>query len=368
MSAEEIVDAVVIGAGVVGLAVARALAISGHETLLLERHRIIGHEASSRNSCVIHAGLYYPAGSLKARLCVRGKALLYAYCDARGIAHRRCGKLVVSGPGRLDELHALRGRAIANGVHDTEILDAAQVRALEPAVRCAAGLLSPSTGILDVHELMTTLLGDLEDHDGVLVLDATVDAVQPKASGIELSVSSGGQSSTLTARRVVNCAGLEAVALARRIEDYPAACLPRAFLAKGSYFRCSGRPFQRLVYPLPEQAGLGIHATLDLNGNVRFGPDVEWVEAVDYNVEPARAEPFYAAIRAYWPALEDGSLQPDYAGIRAKISGPGEAAADFMFQGPADHGIPGLVNLFGIESPGLTAALAIGAHVAAMLA
>jgi L-2-hydroxyglutarate oxidase LhgO len=363
MTSADCVDAVVIGAGVVGLAAGRALARAGLETIVLERHRRIGEEASSRNSGVIHSGIYYPPGSLKARLCVRGKEMLYAYCEERGIRHARCGKLLVAQGPEIPVLEALHARGRANGVADLARLDPAEVRELEPEVRCAAALLSPSTGILDVHELMTALLGDLEAAGGMLVLDTEVERLRRGPDGLELTINSGGATDTFTAQRVVASAGLQAVPLTHRIEGYPAARIPRGYLAKGNYFSCSARPFRRLVYPMPGEAGLGVHATLDLDGSLRFGPDVEWVENVDYAVDPGRAAPFYAAIREYWPDLPAGSLQPAYAGVRSKVAGPGEAAKDFVMAGPAEHGIAGLVNLLGIESPGLTAALAIADHV-----
>lgn len=365
MTSADFVDTVVVGAGVVGLAVARALAAGGHETMVLERHPRIGEETSSRNSGVIHSGIYYPPGSLKARLCVRGRDMLYAYCKARGIAHRRCGKLIIAQrdqSAKLDQLHA---NGVANGVTDLQRLDGAEVRALEPELRCAAGLLSPSTGIIDVHEFMLALLGDLEAHGGMLVLESAVEHLRPRSGAFEVTARSGGDSSTILARHVINSAGLSAVALARRIEGLPAEQIPPAFMAKGNYFSCPGRPFRHLVYPMPNDAGLGVHATLDLDGTVRFGPDVEWVDAIDYHVDPVRTADFCAVIRDYWPGLPDERVQPAYAGIRPKIVGPGQKAADFLIEGPERHGMPGLYNLFGIESPGLTAALAIGEHLVA---
>jgi L-2-hydroxyglutarate oxidase LhgO len=357
------VDALVVGAGVVGLAVGRALAAAGLETVIAERHRGIGEETSSRNSGVIHAGLYYPPDSHKARLCVRGRELLYDYCGSRGVAHQRCGKLVVAAEARLEALRALLGKSLANGVGDLQWLDGAGARELEPELRCAAALYSPSSGILDVHELMTALLGDFEAAGGMLAAGSEVTRMRVAAGGLEVAIASEGEASVLLARRVVNAAGLGAVELARRIEGYPAQRIPRLHLAKGSYFSCPGRPFRRLVYPLPDHASLGIHAGLDLAGNVRFGPDVEWVEAIDYAVDPRRAAHFGAAIRAFWPALDEARLQPDFAGVRPKLVGPGEPPADFLIDGPNEHGIPGLVSLLGIESPGLTAALALGEQV-----
>ena len=367
MAASERLDAIVIGAGVVGLAVGRALAQRGLETIVVERHRSIGEECSSRNSGVIHAGIYYPPGSLKARLCVHGKALLYEYCAARGIAHSRCGKLLIAGEAQLPTLRNLHAKAVANGVGDLAWLNPGEVGDLEPEVRCAAALHSPSTGILDPHELMTALLGDLEAAGGALVLDSAVERLRPVSGGLEVEIDGGGEKSAILARRVVNATGLSAVALSRCIEGYPANRIPKAWFAKGNYFSCSGRPFRRLVYPMPTEASLGIHATPDLAGSVRFGPDVEWVEHINYDVDPARAEHFRSAIREYWPGVMDRELQPAYAGIRPKIVGTGEPAADFMIAGPADHGIAGLYNLIGIESPGLTASLAIGEYLSGLL-
>lgn len=362
----ERVDAVVIGAGVVGLAVARALAVTGREVLVLERHDAVGTEISARNSEVIHAGLYYPAGSLRARFCVEGREALYAYAAARGFAARRVGKLIVAT--RDDQrpvLDAIAAAAAANGVDDLVRLDGAAVSVLEPAVACVAALHSPSTGILDTHAYMLALEADLEAAGGMVVLNAPVIGGRVVADGVEIDVG-GADPTTLSARLVVNAAGLGAVALAQSLVGLPAATVPRLHVAKGNYFALSGvrPPFRRLVYPVPEPGGLGIHATIDLGGSVRFGPDVEWVERLDLTVDPARAERFYAAIRSYWPALPDGALHPDFAGLRPKITGPGEPAADFSILGPAEHGIEGLWNLFGIESPGLTSSLAIGAHLA----
>jgi L-2-hydroxyglutarate oxidase LhgO len=361
------VDAVVIGAGVVGLAVARSLAAAGLETLVVERHRRIGEEISSRNSGVIHSGIYYPAPSLKARLCVRGREQLYRYCEERGIEHRRFGKLIVAQRDQLPGLLALQANGLANGVHDMQWLEADQVRELEPAVTCAAALYSPSTGIVDVHELMTSLLGDFEARSGTLVLNTEAKKIRAIREGLELSVRSGADESIIVARNIVNSAGLEAVAMARRIDGFPTSGLPIPYLAKGNYFSCSARPFRHLVYPMPNEAGLGIHATLDLNGSVRFGPDVEWVQTIDYSVDPSRVRHFHESIREYWPDVVNVALLPSYAGIRPKIVGPGQRAADFEVAGPARHGVSGLVNLLGIESPGLTAALALGDHVLSVL-
>jgi L-2-hydroxyglutarate oxidase LhgO len=358
------VDAVVIGAGVVGLAVGRALARNGLETIVLERANAIGTGTSSRNSEVIHAGLYYPAGSLKARLCVRGRTQLYAFCESRGVSHRRCGKLVVATSAQQHAaLQATRDKAAANGV-DLAWLDADTARALEPALRCTAALLSPETGIVDSHGLMLALQGELESAGGALALQSPVLGLQCGA-GVHVLEVGGETPMALSARIVVNAAGLWAPALAAAQRGLPAAQLPQSFLAKGNYFSLAGRaPFGHLIYPVPEQAGLGVHLTLDLAGQARFGPDVQWLDSgdpdsIDYRVDPSRAESFYAEIRRYWPGLRDGALLPAYSGVRPKLQGPGMPAGDFVLQGPADHGIAGLMNLFGIESPGLTASLAL---------
>ncbi|WIT11557.1 NAD(P)/FAD-dependent oxidoreductase [Paucibacter sediminis] len=369
----EQVDAVVVGAGVVGLAVARALARQGLETLVLERETAIGQGVSSRNSEVIHAGLYYPPGSLKARLCVRGKRLLYEFCASHQVAHQRCGKLVVAtDAGQLAGLHALQAKAAANGVHDLQWLGAAEARALEPQLRCEAALLSPSTGIVDSHGLMLALQGELERHGGAVGLASEVRAIAPAAQGQVLSVAMPeGEQMALQARLVVNAAGLWAPWLAARTTGLAGlGTQPTAHYSKGCYFSLQGRaPFARLVYPLPQDAWLGVHLTLDLGGQARFGPDAQWLEGVatpdqlDYAVAPERADGFYADVRRYWPGLPDGALQPAYSGVRPKIHGPGEPAPDFRIDGPAQHGVAGLVNLLGIESPGLTSALAIAEEV-----
>jgi L-2-hydroxyglutarate oxidase LhgO len=360
------VDTVVVGAGLVGLAVARALARAGREVVILEAEDAIGTHTSSRNSEVIHAGIYYPKGSLKARACVEGRERLYAYCAERGVPHRRCGKLIVAADeAQLPELDAILARAHANGVADVARISVDETKAMEPEITCAAALHSPSTGIIDSHALMLAYLGDAEAADAMLALKSPLQRGIVRAEGIELHVAGA---EPLLARAVVNSAGLRAPSVARAIEGYPAHKAPRELYAKGNYYALARRaPFSRLVYPVPEPGGLGVHVTLDLGGRARFGPDVQWVERIDYRVDPARAERFYAAIRRYWPGLPDGALAPGYAGIRPKISGPGEPAADFLVQGPREHGVPGLVNLFGIESPGLTASLALADDVAARL-
>jgi len=361
-------ECVVVGAGVVGLAVARALALQGREVLLLEACNAIGTQTSSRNSEVIHAGIYYPAGSLKARLCVQGRSQLYRYCEERGIAHRRCGKLIVATQAaQLENLHAIRQRAQVNGVLDLELLSAGQARALEPALQAHGALLSPSTGIVDSHAFMLSLLGDVENAGGVLALNSTLTQVQQAQGAMKLIAVDG---TAITCSCLVNAAGLYAPTLARCIFGLAPSHVPDAYYAKGNYFSLAGpAPFSRLIYPVPEEAGLGVHLTLDLGGQARFGPDVQWVESPDdLAVDPGRGEGFYQEIRKYWPALADAALLPAYAGIRPKIHGPLEPATDFCIQGPRVHGVAGLVNLFGIESPGLTASLAIGEHVAELLA
>jgi len=357
-------DALVVGAGVVGLAVARALARRGLEVAVIERHRRPGEETSSRNSGVIHSGLYYPPGSLKARLCVAGRDLLYAHCQENHVDYRRCGKIIVAQEAQLERLQALRIGALANGVTDLRRLDAQEVRELEPAIRCGSGLLSPSTGIVDVHGLMSSLQGSLEAHGGVVALNCELLEASVAERGLLATVRSGEDRTTISCRWLINSAGLQACALLSRIHGYPRARLPTAYFAKGSYFACrAAKSWHHLVYPLPNEAGLGVHATLDLDGSVRFGPDVEWVSAPDYALDAARAEGFYAAIREYWPALPDGSLEPAFAGVRPKLVGAGHPAADFVIEAPEDHGVAGLINLLGIESPGITASLAIGEEI-----
>ena len=352
----------VIGAGVVGLAVARAFARQGHETLLLEAAATFGTETSSRNSEVIHAGIYYPPGSLKAQTCVAGRDLLYEFCDRYGIPHRRCGKLIVAtSAAQLARLSGLQEAARANGVQ-LEPLSRAQALALEPQLACAAALHSPLTGIIDSHAYMLALLGQAQSHGATLVCESRVMRMWLERDAVLIAVN--GQEPTLRAAMLVNCAGLRAPEVARLMEGFPPEHIPTPYFAKGSYFALTGRsPFQRLIYPLPGPDGLGVHLTLDLAGRARFGPDVQWVEQCDYAVDPHRAERFYAGIRAFWPQLAPGALQPAYAGIRPKIAGPLEAAADFRIDGPQTHGVAGVVHLFGIESPGLTASLALAEHV-----
>ncbi len=361
------IDCAVIGAGVVGLAVARALAMRGREVIVLEAEGAIGTGTSSRNSEVIHAGIYYAEGSLKARLCVEGKRLLYDYAAERGLPHRRCGKLIVAtAPAQVGQLEAIASKARVNGVSDLVLLTRSEARALEPQLECLAALHSPSTGIVDSHALMLSLQGDVEQAGGVLALKSAVIRAECANDAVVLVAEDG---TMLRCKSVVNAAGLAAPALARRFEGLPAASVPPAYWAKGSYFTLAGRaPFSRLIYPVPEAAGLGVHLTLDMGGQAKFGPDVEWVASPhDLVVDARRGDAFYAEVRKYWPALPDAALVPGYAGIRPKISAAGEAACDFRIDGSAEHGVQGLVNLFGIESPGLTSSLAIGSHVAALL-
>jgi len=364
----ERVDCIVIGAGVIGLAIARRLARAGREVIIVEAGKAFGSEISSRNSEVIHAGIYYPARSLKGQLCRSGRDRLYGYLREHGVAHERCGKLIVAtSESELPALRALEALARSNGVEDTRWLDAASARAMEPALNCVAALHSPSTGILDSHGFMLSLLGEAEAAGAVLALASPVVAGSICDDGIHLRIG-GTAPLDVLASTVVNAAGLGAQVVTAALAGFPGTHIPPLYYAKGSYFALGQRPpFTALVYPLPNEAGLGVHYTRDLAGAGRFGPDVEWVDAPAYDVEAARCATFYAAIRRYWPALEDGALTPAYAGIRPKIAPPGAPAADFVIQGPEVHGVPGLVNLFGIESPGLTSSLAIAERVAAEL-
>ena len=360
----ESVDCVVVGAGVVGLAVARALALAGREVIVLEAAEGIGTETSSRNSEVIHAGIYYPAGSLMARFCVAGRKQLYGYLVEKGVPHSQCGKLIVATNDLEDgKLADISRRAAVNGVDDMRLLTAAEAVALEPNLRCTSALLSPSTGIIDSHGYMVALQGDAENAGAVVVFHSPALGGRAVAGGVEIDVG-GAEPMTLRCNLLVNSAGLHAPALAGGIAGMPRERVPTAYYAKGNYFTLSGKsPFSRLIYPVPVPGGLGVHLTIDLGGQARFGPDVEWIEAIDYRVDPRRADGFYAAVRTYWPELKDGALQPGYSGIRPKIVPQGAPGQDFAVQGPQTHGVPGLINLFGIESPGLTASLAIAAHV-----
>jgi L-2-hydroxyglutarate oxidase LhgO len=354
----------VVGAGVIGLAVARALALAGHAVIVAEATNAIGTGISSRNSEVIHAGLYYPSGSLRARHCPVGRRALYELAASHGVLHRKCGKLVVAA--QADEiagLQAIHAQALANGVEGVAIISAQEAQKLEPALSCVAAMISPETGVIDSHRFMLALHGDLEDHGGAIAFNTSIERLD-RSQGAWQARFGGSDPQSIAVDAVVNCAGLGAQRLARATAGYPCERIPRLVLAKGNYFNYSGRPvFSRLIYPVPVPGGLGVHVTLDLAGRMRFGPDVEWIESENYDVASERAQSFYASIRKYWPALPDNSLAPDYAGIRPKLSGPGEPPADFMVEGPAQHGLAGLVNMFGIESPGLTCALSLAAEV-----
>jgi L-2-hydroxyglutarate oxidase LhgO len=363
-SGGEPVDVAVIGAGILGLAIGRSLAQAGREVVVLEVEKAMGTVTSSRNSEVIHAGIYYPPGSLKAIFCLAGKRKLYAYCQSRGIAHSRIGKLLVATEdAEVATLERLLQRARQNGVDDLRWLDTSEARSMEPALRCAAAILSPSTGIIDSHALMLAYRGELEDAGGMIAFGARVGGGEVTAAGIRLSVEQDGPMDLLC-KTVVNCAGLGAQPVTASIEGVPPASIPPLHFAKGNYFGLSGRaPFQHLIYPMPGGGGAGVHLTLDMAGRARFGPDVEWVSRIDYAVDPRRADSFYAAIRRYWPALPDDALVPDYSGVRPKLYDNPNGDADFVIQSEEAHGVPGLVNLYGIESPGLTSSLAIADYV-----
>ena len=362
------VDAVVVGAGVIGLAIARRLALDGREVIVLERHEAIGSETSSRNSEVIHAGIYNLPRRLKTTLCVAGRAMLYRYCAEHGVPHARLGKLIVAAePSELATLAKIKEQGELNGVDDLVWLTGDAAMALEPQLVCVAAVLSPSTGIIDAHQLMLALEGDLEDAGGVVVLKAPVEAGEVRNDGIRLEVG-GAEPMQVQARTVINAAGLGAMDLARALKGLPPQHAAPVWYAKGNYFRLTRKaPFSRLIYPIPVSGGLGTHMTLDLAGRARFGPDVEWVDSLTYAVDPRRGDKFYDDIRRYWPDLPDGALAPDYAGIRPKLGPAGSPILDFRIEGPAQHGVPGLVNLFGIESPGLTSCLAIAEHVAGLI-
>ena len=358
----------VIGAGVIGLSVARALAIAGHEVIVAERADGIGTGISSRNSEVIHAGMYYPTGSLRAQFCPRGNRMLYEFCESHGVPHRRCGKLIVAtSEAERARIEAIHAQGLTNGVGGLELIGGNAARAMEPELHCVAALVSPSTGIIDGHGYMLALQGDLEAHGGAIAFETPVTAIEPLARGFRVSFG-GAEPVRFEVDALVNCAGLSAQKVARLVEGFPQERIPKQVLAKGNYFAYAGRPaFTRLIYPTPVDGGLGVHVTLDLAGRMRFGPDVQWIETENYDVDPSRAESFYARIRTYWPGLPDGALVPDYAGVRPKLSGPGEPVVDFVIQGPAQHGMAGLVNLFGIESPGLTCSLPIADKVVRVL-
>ncbi|MDX6748391.1 NAD(P)/FAD-dependent oxidoreductase [Geminicoccaceae bacterium 1502E] len=362
------VDCVVVGAGVVGLAVARRLAMAGREVIVLDKEPMIGTETSSRNSEVIHAGIYYAQDSLKARLCIEGKEFLYRYCAARGVPHKRCGKLIVAtSEEQIATLEKIRANAARIGMPDLEAWSAARAMELEPGLSCTGALWSPTTGIIDSHGLMLAYQGDAERHGAMLAFNAPLERARVTGEGIALEVG-GDEPMSLMADMVINSAGLHAPALARRIEGLPGETVPGAFYCKGNYYTLPGRsPFSRLIYPVPEQAGLGVHVTVDMGGQCRFGPDTEWVGELNYDVDPRRADVFYEEVRKYWPALKDGVLEPGYSGIRPKITPQGAPAADFVISGPQEHGVAGLVNLFGIESPGLTASWAVARETARKL-
>jgi L-2-hydroxyglutarate oxidase LhgO len=359
----------VIGAGVIGLAIARAAALAGHDVVVAEATSGIGTGVSSRNSEVIHAGLYYPTGSRRAYHCPRGRRMLYDFCQSHGVPHRKCGKLVVATQaGQIKRLEAILKQAQINEVEGAAIIDADPATKLEPELACVAALHSPETGVVDSHRFVLALRGDLEDRGGMIAFNSPVERLRPAQGGWEAAVG-GSERQWLRFDAVVNCAGLGAQALARATEGYPVERVPRLVLAKGNYFGFSGRPaFSRLIYPVPVPGGLGVHVTLDLAGRMRFGPDVEWIERENYDVDRARAAAFYQQIRQYWPRLPDNSLMPDYAGIRPKLTGPGETAADFLIDAPAQHRLERIVHLFGIESPGLTCALSLAEMIVADLA
>jgi len=362
------IECIVVGAGVVGLAIARALALDGRDVIVLEAADDIGTSTSSRNSEVIHAGIYYAAGSAMAHLCVSGRHALYEFCEDHGVPYRRCGKLIVAtSDSEVDRLGGIAARAHANGVEDLVELSGEQARQMEPALNCVGALLSPSTGILDSHAYMLALRGDAEDAGAAFAFQAPLILAQRVANGFVVEAG-GAAAMQLGCDLLINAAGLQAVAVARLIAGLPLEQIPPAYYAKGNYFSCATRaPFSHLIYPVPEPGGLGVHLTLDMGGAARFGPDVEWIDAINYDVDPKRGERFYPAIRRYWPDLPDGALVPAYSGVRPKIVPPAVAVQDFLIQNEQTHGVPGLINLFGIESPGLTSSLAIADHVTALL-
>jgi L-2-hydroxyglutarate oxidase LhgO len=361
----ERLDCVVIGAGVIGLAVARAMAIAGREVIVLEAHDCIGSEISSRNSEVIHAGIYYPAGSLKARFCVQGRKQLYEYCTERNVPFKRCGKFIIAtNEHQQSELESILEKARINGVDDMVSLDKVEMQRREPDLNCVSALWSPSTGIVDSHAYMLALQGDLENAGGNVVFNSKVTSGKVDNGKLKLMLGNGENSFSLAANTVVNCAGLGGDKLAHAIDGIKSETLPDYSYAKGSYFTYSGKsPFSSLIYPMPNEYGLGVHVALDMAGNLRFGPDVEWIDNINYEVDPARSDVFYEAIRKYWPGLSDHTLIPAYSGIRPKINGKGLLPADFKIQTENEHGVTGLINLFGIESPGLTSSLALADYV-----
>jgi L-2-hydroxyglutarate oxidase LhgO len=364
----EKIDCAVIGAGVVGLAIARELALAGREVVLIEAEDAIGTHTSSRNSEVIHAGIFYVPGSLKARLCVEGKQLMYRYCAERGITHKRITKVIVAtGEAQVAELGKYKRQAEANGVNDLQMLTREELRRIEPEVAAVAGFLSPSTGIVDSHALMLAYLGDAENRGASLVLSSPVQSGRVTGDGILLNVG-GTQPMTVVCNTVVNTAGLYAQDVSRRVEGIPAATIPPTFYAIGHYYTLTGKsPFSRHVYPIARADWHGVHVTVDLGGRCKFGPDFEWIDRIDYRFDESREALFYETVRHYYPGLKDGALQPGYTGIRPKIGGPGKLVTDFLIQGERDHGVKGLIALYGIESPGLTSSLAIGAYVQQLL-
>lgn len=365
---EETVDCVVVGAGVIGLAVARAMALQGREVIVLEAVNQIGSETSSRNSEVIHAGIYYPPNTLKAQFCLEGKNRLYEYLEERGLGYSRCGKiLVATAEDQIEKLKRIMNNGAVIGCDDLAYLEQKDVAELEPEAHAVAGVLSPSTGILDVHEYMYSLQGDLEANGGIIALESPALAVEFTDKGIVVSVG-GKEPISLKTDCLINSAGLHAVKLAHNYSDFPKDLIPQYYFCKGNYFSLAGKhPFKHLIYPMPEKAGVGVHLTLDLAGQARFGPDVEWIDEIEYSVDETRADSFYPAIRQYWPGLPDGALLPSYCGIRPKLQSPDDPWKDFIIQGPEEHKIPGLINLFGIESPGITSSLVLADYVADML-
>ena len=373
----ERVDCVVIGAGVIGLAIAREMALQGRETILLERENAFGTISSARNSEVIHAGIYYPKDSLKAKLCVEGNHLLYEYCRSHQVATQPYGKLIVaSDDSQLDDLQAILYKAQNNGVPAIKMILGDQAKALEPQLQCVSAILSSSTGIVDSHGFMLSLLGGFEDAGGMVAYQSPVISAKPMGAnaenGFELEIG-GPDGMQLETKLLINCAGMSAPAVAQQIAGLDKEQIPKAFFAKGNYFSLAGKsPFKHLIYPIPEPGGLGVHLTLDMGGQAKFGPDVEWLDIeqegqIDYTVDPRRGDGFYEAVRRYWPDLKDGALQPDYSGVRAKIVPPNSPAGDFCFNGPSDHGLQGLINLYGFESPGLTSSLAIAKHLEGLI-
>ena len=369
----ERVDCVVVGAGVIGLAIAREMALQGRETILLERESAFGTVSSARNSEVIHAGIYYPKDSLKAKLCVEGNRLLYEYCRSHQVATQPYGKLIVATDAtQLDDLQAILYKAQNNHVPAIKIISGDEAKLLEPQLQCVAAILSSSTGIVDSHGYMLSLLGGFEDAGGMVAYQSPLMSAKPigenAKDGFELEIG-GADGMRLHTKILINCAGMSAPAVAQKIAGLSQQQIPKAYFAKGNYFSLSGKsPFSHLIYPIPEPGGLGVHLTLDMGGQAKFGPDVQWLEIdnedqVDYTVDPKRGEGFYEAVRRYWPQLKDGTLQPDYSGVRAKIVPPNTPAGDFCFNGPSDHELQGLFNLYGFESPGLTSSLAIAKHL-----